>query len=335
MTSYEIARRAITFEKPERLPFNFCYFSDFGWVSINKFDLLTSPYNIYSNPTEEQKRDGWGCYWESIGSNMGQVKKSPIDDWSKLKGYKFPDTTREELYCGIPEDLAKIKDKFVWASLGFGIWERSQQLRGFENLLMDLADEDKRVFDLIEGIVNVMLNLVKNYSKFKNIHGIAMCDDWGTQLSTLISPHSFRKFYKPVYQKLISSIHDAGLYFHLHTCGKVNDFMEDFIECGVDVINLQQPRTLGIEEIGKLYRGRITFESPVDIQSTWPSNNKQRIRDEAKMLIECLWTDKGGFIAGDYSAPQSIGVSEESRQEAFKAFCEFGKAESLLKYLPL
>lgn len=335
MTSYEIAKRAITFKKPDRLPFNFCYFSDFSGVSINEITYLTSPYNLYSNPTEKQKMDGWGCYWEACGSNMGQVKKSPIDDWGRLKGYKFPDTARAKLYCDIPENLVKIKDKFVWASMGFGIWERSQQLRGFENWLIDLADENKKVFDLIEGIVNVKLNLVKNYAKFKGIHGIVMCDDWGTQISTLISPYTFRKFYKPAYQKLISAVHDAELYFRLHTCGKVNDFMEEFIECGVDVVNLQQPRTLDIEETGRLYRGRITFESPVDIQNTWPTGNKEAIRQEAKMLIECFGTANGGFIAGDYGAPQSIGVSEESRQEAFKAFCEFGKTESLLKHLTL
>ena len=49
----------------------------------------------------------------------------------------------------------------------------------------------------------------------------------------------------------------------MHSCGHVNDIVGEWIDCGLDVVNLQQPRNLGIEEIGARYRGKICFETPL------------------------------------------------------------------------
>ena len=57
-------------------------------------------------------------------------------------------------------------------------------------------------------------------------------------------------------------------------CGKVNEIVECYIQAGAHVVNLQQPRALGIEEMGRLYRGRIAFESLCDIQATLPTGDK-------------------------------------------------------------
>ena len=53
-------------------------------------------------------------------------------------------------------------------------------------------------------------------------------------------------------------------------------------------------------------------------------------REEAGRLVRSLATKKGGFIAGDYSAGDVIGITEESRLEAFRAFCKAGNAQDVL-----
>ncbi len=132
----------------------------------------------------------------------------------------------------------------------------------------------------------------------------------------------FREFFKPYYRRLFDAIHDAGMHAWMHSCGHVNDIIEEWIDCELDVVNLQQPRNLGIEEIGRRYRGRICFESLCDIQMTLPHRAPDEIRAEARLLLEHWGTRQGGFILSDYGDGAAIGVPIEKKRIMFEAFTE-------------
>ena len=74
MTSRELVRRAIRFERPERLPIDLPepYATDFAHVRINP-----SPDSRCSQGVDE-----WGADWHNIGvCNLGEVKDFPLKDW--------------------------------------------------------------------------------------------------------------------------------------------------------------------------------------------------------------------------------------------------------------
>ncbi|MCL6430202.1 MAG: hypothetical protein K6V36_04990 [Anaerolineae bacterium] len=154
------------------------------------------------------------------------------------------------------------------------------------------------------------------------IHGFWFTDDWGTELATFIRPSLWDGFFKPRYRVLFDAIHRAGWHVWMHTCGRVNDIVEGLIDVGLDVINLQQPRALGIEEIGRRFRGRICFESLCDIQRTLPEGDAWAIREEARLLLREWGTPDGGFILSDYGDGQAIGASAETKQVMLEAFLE-------------
>jgi uroporphyrinogen decarboxylase len=101
------------------------------------------------------------------------------------------------------------------------------------------------------------------------------------------------------------------------------------VDCGLDVVNLQQPTNLGIEEMGRRYRGRICFESICDIQMTLPFGTEQQIRDEARQLLKWWRTPQGGFVLSDYGDGRAIGVSDDRKRIALQAFCEIAAPELL------
>ena len=104
--------------------------------------------------------------------------------------------------------------------------------------------------------------------------------------------------------------------------------MEEFIDVELDVVNIQSPHILGIEEISKRYRGRITFWCSVDIQETLPFSSRKEIENEAKTLINMWGTSEGGFIAGDYGWTTedhiAIGVGKKRVRYALEAFRKYG-----------
>jgi len=116
-----------------------------------------------------------------------------------------------------------------------------------------------------------------------------------------------------------------GMHFWLHSCGRINDLIPEFIDLGIDVINLQQPRALGIEDIGNRFRGKICFESLVDIQRTLPHGTPEEIEEEARLLLEHWSTTEGGFILSDYEESAAIEASYEQKKTMFEAFKKAGR----------
>jgi hypothetical protein len=102
----------------------------------------------------------------------------------------------------------------------------------------------------------------------------------------------------------------------------VNEIIQGYIDAGVDAVNLQQPRALGIEEIGRRYRGRIAFESLSDIQASLPSGDPERIRGDARQLAEHWMSPAGGFVLSDYGDGAAIGADPEAKMTMYRAFSE-------------
>ncbi len=317
MDSYEIVERAVRFKRPVRIPFEFerIGYTDFFNVgrtsSVKKLSAL-------------EEVDEWGCRWEKMleDKTMGQCVGHPLADWNNLKEYKFPDPDKKEGYSHIKNDLERSGNKFVRVEIN-GILRRARFLRGFSNIMMDFHLNPKEAHELLERLLDHDLKLLANYSRFEGIHSISMAEDWGTQYASFTSIPMFRKFFKSIYKKLFEAVHSYGWIFRMHSDGMINDIIEEWIDCGLDVVELEQPQALGIEEIGRRFRGRICFEGSSDSQATLPKKDRELIRKEARALWDNWATDSGGFIAVCGHGPD-IGVPDEVIRMAFEAFEEVG-----------
>ncbi len=321
MSSYEVVRRTIEFNGPDRLP------TTFRIDNIIEGDIhIIAPNQLFGGDlTKQEGYDEWGCRWVRTGiTNVGQVKGYLLESWTALNSYKWPDPDNPAFYEGMESQFEESDGKYVRTHFFSLLFERMHFLRGMENLLMDFYLERERVEILADRIVEYDLAVIRNISeRFPGrIHGFIFTDDWGTEKALLIPPELWRQFFKPRYMRVFEAAHKAGWHVFMHTCGKVNEIIEDLIEIGLDVINLLQPRLLGIEEIGQRFRGRICFESLCDLQRTLPLKGPEEIRDEAKLLLKNWATDKGGFILTCYTG-EEIGATPEKGKLMLEAFQEF------------
>jgi len=152
----------------------------------------------------------------------------------------------------------------------------------------------------------------------------AMADDWGVQDRAFTSTKMFREFFKPRYQKWFYEIKALGLHTSMHSCGRINSMLPELIECGLEVINNQQPNTVGLAEFGDAFRGKVCFEAIVDTQSTLPRGTYDEIRQQAVDICEKYGTPAGGLIASDYNDAEAIGVTTDRRYVMFEVFAERG-----------
>jgi hypothetical protein len=320
MTPYEIVRRAVEFDSPERIPILF--------ASLGVDDTYGVPLQAAAGwEPPAPNVDEWGCLWHKPDpasgiANMGQPKGHPLRDLDHLDDYPWPDPTDPHRYALIEEVLQKAGDKYVRCGVGFTLFERMHYLYGMDRLFVAMYEQPAQVHELAERVLAFPVGVARELGKRfgGRLHGFWMTDDWGTQVTHFIRIPMWREFFKERYTRLFAAIHEAGMHAWMHSCGHVNEVIGEWIDCRLDVVNLQQPRNLGIEEIGERYRGKICFETLCDIQMTLPWKSAREIREEARLLLECWATPRGGFVLSDYGDGNAIGVPDEKKRIMLEAF---------------
>ncbi len=322
MTPREIVTRTIEFKRPPRLPF-WQHAVDFAPDDVcDCWEMDRGKRGwFFDNPVV----DDWGCGWEKTAQkNMGQVVYHPLLDWSALGAYRPPNPRDSWYFERLAGEMARAGDRYVCVTSHFNLFERVHMLHGFAETLMDLGEAPEQVERLIDLVLEWKLeHFDELHRRFGDrVQGLFLTDDWGTQTAPMIAPGMFRDIFLPRYQTLTRAIHAHGWHVILHSCGRVNDFVPLFIEAGVDVLNMQQPRCYGIEELGRRFAGKIAFLTTVDIQATLPAGDPGVIREEAGLLVRHWSTPDGGLIVFNYGDAESLGVHTGTAAVMFRAFAD-------------
>jgi len=239
-------------------------------------------------------------------------------------GYDFPSKEifiRPEWKKQARQICAENRASFIIGNLGWGLFERSWNLRGFENLLVDMVNEPDFVEETMDRLMNLYLSFVE-YTADLPIDGILFGDDWGDQRGIIIGPKRWRKFLKPRWAKIYEAVHAHGKYVLHHSCGSVAEIMPDIIEIGIDVLESVQPEAAGMNpyELKKKWGDDIVFWGCLGSQSTLPFGGPDDIRREVQRLKAEMGRN-GGYILAP-AKPLQPGTPTENAVAVLEAFLE-------------
>lgn len=244
--------------------------------------------------------DDWGCVWENRRAGMmGRVVHHPLANWDNWSNYRFPSlSTRQQAASAQDEIFRTSDDHYLFGGGGvFGniaFWEHMFLLRGYENVMIDLAIGDRRLYWLRDALLERNLELLKRDVQ-TDADGIGFADDWGMQTGMMISPDLWRKFFRPVYKAMFQVVRAAGKHVHFHTDGNVFDIIGDLVDIGVTVLNVQHS-VMDIKKIGHNFGGKIAFRSDVDCQYILQRGTRQKVFDHVREIFDCLGNYNGGLI---------------------------------------
>jgi uroporphyrinogen decarboxylase len=129
---------------------------------------------------------------------------------------------------------------------------------------------------------------------------VTYADDYGTQVSQLISPAMFRKQLKPRVRQIFEL--QAALAPHarrfFHSDGNVRPLIPDFIEIGVDILNPVQTTAANMDPIElkrDFGKDLIFWGGGVDTQEILPHGTPQEVKDNVKRSIDALAAG-GGYV---------------------------------------
>jgi len=333
--SRERVLRAINFDYPDRPPISHAILpsailyhgqalqeilkdvhEDFGWDFLP--DLPVEKYPPYYKKGEQY--DGFGTLWScKTDGEYGVPVKLPFEDWSRYDSYVWPDFEVKPVSCRLYSGHMNGKSEEYYArGAWFQFFEEMQQLRGFENVLTDIALREKEAYRLRDDLLEFSLKQLDKWLAW-NYDGLHFADDWGTQTGLMISPDLWREFFKPAYKKMFDKVNGAGLDVHFHSDGFILDIIPDLLDIGVKVINCQSS-IMGLDVLGKKFKGRVCFRTDLDRQKVMvfgtPSEVKKHIRD----VFTSLGSEKGGIIACGEIGRDTPVDNIRAMYEAFMAF---------------
>ncbi|MDD3340531.1 MAG: uroporphyrinogen decarboxylase family protein [Lachnospiraceae bacterium] len=153
--------------------------------------------------------------------------------------------------------------------------------------------------------------------------------DFGTQNGPFMSMDSFREFYKPCYTKINNWVHEnTNWKTFYHSCGAISDFLQDFHEMGVDILNPVQLSANGMD--GRMLKDKwgdkFTFwGGGVDTQKTLPFGTPEEVYDEVMQRLQ-LFSKDGGFVFNTVHNIQGQ-TSAENMMAMFQAIEDFNRTK--------
>jgi uroporphyrinogen decarboxylase len=247
-----------------------------------------------------QVADNWGTVREFIFGGLDGVSKSyPLADWDALDTFVAPDPL---IYAeralrdwdALHRECAANRRQGQLTLYYIGEFhERMYYLRGYENYLLDLAEEPPQLPRLFEIVLSHNLRLIDQCLAC-GVNLFVFHDDLGTQKQLMMRPASFRKWLKPGYRRMWTPIKTAGQYVYLHSDGMIREILPDLIEVGLDVVN-PQVAVNGIDEIARICRGRIAVKANLDDQVIIPHGSAAEIREHVREVVMKLGSAQGGL----------------------------------------
>jgi uroporphyrinogen decarboxylase len=137
--------------------------------------------------------------------------------------------------------------------------------------------------------------LVRNYIKHGKAEWMGFAEDLGMQRGPMLSPQNFTDYIQPSYRRLMNMAHAAGCIVHVHADGDLRALMDDLLDCGVDVLNLQD-LVNGIDWIAQHLVGRICIDLDIDRQHITPYGTPARIDALLREEVEKLGSRQGGLM---------------------------------------
>lgn len=123
--------------------------------------------------------------------------------------------------------------------------------------------------------------------------------DFGTQNGEFFRPEVFRELYKPYYKRINDWVHENTPWkTFYHCCGSIVNYLDDFVDMGVDILNPVQLSAKGMDPhmLKEKYGDKLVFwGGGVDTQQTLPFGTPEQVRQQVKERLEIL-SRNGGYV---------------------------------------
>ena len=341
----ETVKRAIEFRSPAHLPLEIV---DVPGV-YNAYHTL-DPQTVEFIPGTENFDAMWTCCYSWQHKTIGRTEageplkqdqfgtrlKTPTDTNSayvllshplagkdSAAGFTWPNPDDvDDAFNRLGEVIrTRYPDRFVDGFIDAGIFLTAELLVGLEDFLYQLAAQEDFAVELYDRVEQYYRTLIPKYKR-AGAHMITVIEDIGGTSSLVMNPQIWRRRFKPITQRFLKAVHEAGLYTGLAIDGHSGDVLDDVLGMEVDVFSVFDMHTTGLETIRRKFSGKKCIRATVDMKRTLAAGTPAAVREEADRLVDAFSGRAGGFIAQvvRWHRPQFPAANVQASVDAFNRY---------------
>lgn len=260
--------------------------------------------------------DWFGVHWTCEGGLAVPTagRKPVLEDVTEWREKViFPDLDHWDWEKYAAEDC-KDRDpsKLTFIIMPTGPFERLHALMGFENALCALLTDPEECGEFFSAVVDFKIRQMYYLKKYYHVDIVHFHDDWGQQRDLFFAPDIWRTLIRPHIKRAVDAAHELGIYFIMHSCGKIDRIAGEIAGLGVDVMDPAQP----VNDLARWKRefgDKVAFMGGIDAQNIVDNESvpEEEVRAEVRRKIDLL-APGGGYIpfAVSMSPRNAIALDE-------------------------
>lgn len=214
----------------------------------------------------------------------------PIASWDDYESFSWPDIDKIDLwqYEFVAKNLPEGMGLFVCPTSGF-LEVPMDFLLGYENMSLLMYDDPA----LVEAVFNKNAELIYRFYQrllgLPNLAGFFQGDDMGYKCGTLISAKHLRQYVLPWHKKTAKLAHEKGLVYLLHSCGHLDEIMDDLIDdVGIDGRHSYEDSSNSVFDFKQTYGTRTAVLGGIDVDKMCRLSEAELRAHVRKVMDACM-----------------------------------------------
>ena len=170
----------------------------------------------------------------------------------------YPEAMWKEFKAKFVDPIDR-NEVFAAAMLAPGIFERSHYLMGMEDAMLAMYTDPDEYKALLNYIADWEVGYAERYCHYFKPDALFHHDDWGSQLSSFMSPEMFEEFIVPIYKRVYGAWRDCGVELIVHHADSYcANLVPHMIDIGIDIWQ-GCLSTNNVPALIRQYGGQISF----------------------------------------------------------------------------
>lgn len=262
------------------------------------YDYTTVPGSDFCFPAKQIETKASRSMSDSaIIGNRADFEAYPWQD---------PDLADYSRLTGLRDDLPHGMKLVVHGPSG--VLENVMQLVGYEPLCYMIQDDADLVADIFDAVGSRLLRYYEICSSFDTVGALIVNDDWGFNTQTMLAPADMRKYVIRWHKKIVEVIHASGKPAILHSCGKLDEVMDDIIDViGFDGKHSFEDKIEPVEDAYERWGSRIAILGGIDLNFVCRSSPVE-VKTRSQAMLDRS-SSRGGYALGTgNSVPEYVPV---------------------------
>ena len=166
----------------------------------------------------------------------------------------------------------------------------------FAKLAYYIRKKPQFIHEVMDEYTKVNVEIVKRLAE-AGVDVVLMGDDLGYKENVFFSLKDFREFILPYHKRIYQECKKHGIYFILHSDGKINEYLPDLINAGINGLQaLEASAGVDLAELKEKFGDKLCFLGGLDSSGVLVFGTPQEVEENVKECIKAAAKGGGYFI---------------------------------------